>query len=261
MTYKNGKIRYNMLRRELEQSIVGGSDPIQQAGAESILAALNKAEAKGFKDRPVLKTLNPLRQTIAEYKKGVRTPELVTAYWRAKLPDILVPDCDWTEEAIQRPMVDIRGNQIPGLMVPDFAEITLLILGRKYPNMRSRTVSEAGLVTDTHNTRGWIKVYDSIDAPNRNTSKSDVERFAQKEGYLPGREKGYILGAQASKDFKGKYFDQGATWSWLLGSRLYGGVVGAFFGPNGYLDAYWDLRALEIPRQSRGWRFEEVKKA
>lgn len=133
-----------MLRRELEQR-EADSDPTQRAGAQSILVALNEAEAQGFKDRPVERfsreltprTLTPLRQAISEYKKGIRIPELFTAYWRAKLPDLSIPDCDWTEEAIRRPMVDIKGNQIPGLLVPDFAEITLLVLGRKFPKMGS----------------------------------------------------------------------------------------------------------------------------
>lgn len=77
---------------------------------------------------------------------------------------------------------------------------------------------------------------------------------------MPGRENGYILGALASKDFTGKYFDQEMTWSWLLGSRVDGRVVFAYFNPDGSLHADWRWVDPKVPSQNGGWRFEEVKK-
>ena len=204
---------------------------------------------------------NPLDQIIREAKRGVCTPDLFTNYWRLKLEGVEIPDCDWTAGEIQRPMVDKLGRDIPGLMVPDLEVITLPLLGQMYPGMGNRSVAEDSPVTETHLSRGWIKVYDSVDVPNLNTSKADAEKFAEGQGYLPGREKGYILGSQASKDFHGKYFDQGATWSWLLGSRVGGGVVSAGFSADGRLFAFWYLYDPEVPFQRNGWRFEEVKRA
>lgn len=210
---------------------------------------------------------------ITELRKGTQTSTIYTKYWQDKFKvdggrvglGIEVPFCDWTEEEIERPMMDRWGKPIPGLMLPDLEVITLLILGQMYPQMGSRTVQENNLVRDTHNTRGWIKVYDCVDAPNLNTSRSDAERFlsdAEKEGrwYLPGREKGYVLGSQASKDFNGQYFDQGPTLSWLLGSRVGDGVVYAFFSPRGGLYAGWCWGDPQFPNRGRGWRFGEVKK-
>src|SRR3989344_1718075 len=103
--------------------------------------------------------LEILKQLIAEYKRGNCTPELVAAYWQERFNDdggkvglhIEVPPCDWTEEEIRRPMVDIWGEKIPGLMLPDLDEITLPLLSRIYPRLglgkmhsvfRDRTVAE-----------------------------------------------------------------------------------------------------------------------
>lgn len=109
---------------------------------------------------------DPLSQAIAEHERGIRTPEMWTAYWRAKFQvdagkiglNIEIPDCDWTDEEIRRPMVDIHGKEIDGIMVPVMPDITLSVLGRMYPAMQSRTVREDSPVADTHDITGWIKV-------------------------------------------------------------------------------------------------------
>ncbi len=221
-------------------------------------------ESKGEASR------HSLKQAIAEYRRGGRTPELWTSFWRAefkiegsKLAKLgftgEIPDCDWTEEEIRRPMVDIQGNESEGTMIPYTSEIVLPILGLMYPRMQSRTVSQDSPVIDTHNTRGWIKVYSAVEAPNRNTGRSDAENFASGKGYLPGREGPYILASQASKKLNGRYSDEGSTWSWLPGSRIGEGLVNAHFPSDGGLHAYW-LLDPGIPHQYDGWRFEEVKK-
>lgn len=209
----------------------------------------------------------PLRAAIAEYKKGIRTREMWTAYWRAKFQveagriglNLEVPDCNWTEEEIRRPMLDIYGKEIEGLMVPVMTGITLPILGQMYPAMKSSTVAEDSPVIDTHDTEGWVKVYGLVDGPNRNAGRAAAEKFADDNGYLPGREKTYILGSQAKKDFSNQYFDQRSTFSWLPGSQVDDGLVYASFFRGGGLGASWDLDP-DIPRQDGGWRFEEVKK-
>lgn len=229
---------------------------------------LNKAlEALGA--RVVETPQISLEQAITEYKRDIRTPELITTYWQAKLRidaeraglkiRIEVPPCNWTEEEIRRPMKEIKGNDVLGIMVPVVDIITLPVLGKMYPKMRSYTVEENTPVKDIHKTKGWVKVYASIDAPNRNTSQSKAEKFAKQQGYLGQREVTYIVAAQASKDFTDQYLDQGATWSWLPGSRSDAKVVIASFLPGGRLFADWYLFP-GLPGQSGGWRFEEVKR-
>lgn len=143
-----------------------------------------------------------LRQAIAELKKRP-TPESVTNYWRAKFQidgararlNILVPDCNWTEEEIQRPMIDIHGNELHGTMVPVVSGITLPNLGRMCPKMSGLlfigepppiSFRDDTPIKDIHNTRGWVKVYASVDAPNLNTGTRDAKKFADDHGYLPG---------------------------------------------------------------------------
>ncbi|MBI4091814.1 MAG: hypothetical protein HY427_01250 [Candidatus Levybacteria bacterium] len=234
-------------------------DPGPKDSADRISRTRSRAPEQESQEAP--------RRTIAEYKQGVSTPELWTTYWQDKFQadgrrigiNLEVPDCDWTEEEIKRPMVDIRGERIDGIMVPVVSSITLPVLGRMYPAMQSRTVREDSPVVDTHNTQGWIKVYGAGNAPNCNTGQAEAEKFAGEKGYLPGREITYILGSQAKKDFSNEYFDQGATWSWLPGSQIDGRLVNASFYPRGRLHALWHLNP-DIPDQSYGWRFEEVKK-
>lgn len=211
-----------------------------------------------------------LKQAVADYvgNKDRITSELVTAFWRTKLQvdgarvglEIAVPDCNWTEEEIRRPMVDRKGKEVPGMMVYKPGEVTLPILGRMYRAMQNFSVAEDSPVTDTHDTAGWVKVEATIDAPNLGTTQKDLEKFAEKTGYLGQGEATYILASQASKDLSGQYFDQGSTWSRLLGSRGEGRVLCASFYSNGGLRVFWILgpqgRVSDL-----GGRSEEVKRA
>ena len=223
-----------------------------------------------------------LRHAITDYKgeqkSGSLTPEVVTRYWQVKFTvdgeragiDFAVPDCDWTAEAIRRPMVDIRGREIPGLMIPVIRGVTLPVLGRMYPLMHNSSVREGIYsmpIKDVHNTEGWVKVYASMESPNCNTSRRDAERFAKDKGYLEGREITYILGSQAYKelnldnDTEGHYFDEnGETWSFLPGSRVGDRLIDANFYPDGDLYVFCGLDP-DVPFRFEGWRFEEVEKA
>lgn len=210
---------------------------------------------------------NLLQQVIKEYEKGALTPELVTAFWRTKLQadtarvglNIEVPECDWTAEEIRKPMVDIKGKAVPGIMVPSLKEMALPILGKMYPKMDSYSVRDDTTVKDTHDISGWVKVEALVDAPNRNINLSDAEKFAEKQGYFGQREVTYILASQASKVLTGKYFDEGITRTWLLGSRFEGRVIRAYFYPDGFLYVGWRWYP-EVSYPNIGWRFEEVKR-
>lgn len=213
---------------------------------------------------------NPLQQEIAELKKE-STPESVTNYWRAKLQVdgaraglvVDVPDCDWTEKEIKRPMVDIKGNPVAGMMVYKPEQFKgkegLILLGKMYPQMASYSVREDTPITDMHETTGWVKVEAAIDAPNRNTRQKELEDFAKEQGYFGQRENTYILASQASKDLNGQYFDEDEIWSRLLASRGGGGVVGAFFNSDGDLGVSSVLDP-QARHPDLGARFEEVKK-
>lgn len=214
-----------------------------------------------------------LKQAILEYSDGELTPELVTNYWRAKLKvdgkrarlNLEVPDCNWTEEEIKRPMVDIKGNPIPSMMVYKPEQIKgkegLILLGKMYPKMASHSVRKDARTIDTYEASGWVKVEATIDAPNRHTRQKELEGFAKKQGYLGQRLSTYILASQASKDLSDteSYLDQGNTWSRLLGSRAAGRDAFARFGSDGDLCVRWGrLPQYHIP--DLGARFEDVRR-
>ena len=215
-----------------------------------------------------------LTQTIEEYRKGPLTPELVTNYWRAMLRvdgaraglNIEVPDCDWTEEQIKRPMVDIEGNPVPGMMIYFPEQLRgkegKIHLEEMYPEMANSSMYDRSLsITDTHKTTGWIKVEAAIETPNRNTRQKALEAFAKKQGYLGQRENAFILASKASKDLTGSYFGQRGrgTFCKLLGSPYASRVMYALLNSDGNSYIFW---LISPPDQSPflGARFEEVKR-
>jgi len=218
----------------------------------------------------LLKGSDDLTQAIAELKSNPFSPEGFTNYWRAKFQgerDITVPDCNWTEKEIRKPMVDIRGKEGPSMMVYVSKQLIgkegLIRLGKMYPQMADSSVRENTLITDTHRTTGWIKVEATIDnAPNGNTRQKDLEDLAKRQGYLGQRVGTYILVSQASKDLTEHYLDEldeVYIWSRLLGSRRGGRVVNAYFYSDGRL-----IVGRALTSRSRhpalGGRFEEVEK-
>lgn len=197
------------------------------------------------------------------------TPEGVTGFWRTKLStdgarvgvDLAVPECDWTAEEIQRPMVDIGGNQIAGIMVTVLPEMTLPLLGRMYPELVHDTVTDGTPITDVHETPGWVKVYACVDAPNSDTTQQQLEEFARRVGYLGQRLRTYILASQAVHDLTGEYLDHYKGYARLLGSRFgdfRGRIIYVAFRANGHLIASEHMEP-EDHFPHLGGRFEEVK--
>lgn len=226
---------------------------------------------------------NLLKHAVEELKKNA-SPESVTNYWRAKFNydsigvdfgtvdlSFDVPDCDWTEEEIKRPMIDIEGNPVPNMMIflPEVikGDEGLRILNSMYPKMwppyEDRYTRK--WVRDTHEISGWIKVESAIDAPNLNTIQRELENFAKRQGYYGQREYVYMLASFASKDLNNHYFDENdgeRTWSGvktrLLGTIGDGYVRKNCFGEGGYLNIYASRPDDRDPRL--GARFEEVKR-
>lgn len=221
------------------------------------------------------KPVSHIELAITELKTNPFSPEANTNYWRTKLQadgkriglNISVPDCNWPEAEIKRPMVDVKGNEVPSMMAYVPQELTgkegLVKLGQMYPKMGSVSVQEGTAVQDSPdaNTKGgWIKVEAVVDAPNLNTTPKDLEDHAKEQGYFGQRENVYILAFQASKDLTGHYLDEGPTWSRLLGSRSESGVVSAHVNSGGDLHVGWFLNPQDRDADVGG-RFEEVKKA
>lgn len=256
-------------RLDMARRLPENRGPVQQFAITNALRMLSEAGVKdpGWPaEHPLPQTPqeNLLEKAIAEYRRGSITPAVVTNYWRAKLPGIEVPDCDWTEEAVRRPMKDVRGKDVPGMMVYHPQEFLgkegLVRLSQMYPYLRSYSVGGDTPITDTHTTTGWIKVEAVIDAPNLNTTQRQLEELAIKRGYLGQRATTYILAGQASRDLTGRYLDEVRTYTRLLGSRRGSKVVDARFGSDGYLDVGCGLEpGYQAP--SLGGRFEEVKRA
>lgn len=218
----------------------------------------------------------PLERAIAEYKKSPFSPEAVTNYWRAKLQadgkriglNISVPDCDWTKGKIRKPMIDVKGNEVPSMMVYIPEELTgtegLVKLGQMYPKMNNRFVQEGTTVQDSPDANkrgGWIKVEATIDTPNLNTTQKELEDHARSKKYSSQRLNVYILASQASKDSTGRYLGEEATATRPhLGSRDGNDAVYPSFHSDGRLYVGWNL----YPQSHTvyiGGRFEEAKKA
>ncbi|MFH1832931.1 MAG: hypothetical protein ABH816_02055 [Candidatus Levyibacteriota bacterium] len=211
-----------------------------------------------------------LEKLAQELKENLFSPEAVTNFWQAKLQadgkriglNISVPKCDWTEDEIRKPMVDNKGREVPSMMVYLPQELTgqegLKKLGQMYPDTNSWIFQE-GVAHGASKKYGWIKVEAAINAPNLNTTESDLEEHAKKKGYSMQRLNVYILASQASKDLTGHYLDEQLTYS-RLGFRHGSDAVYFSFNQSGSLLIHWPLGSKAYGPEMGG-RFEEVKKA
>lgn len=257
----------------IERSIVEALHKAQEGSnqelqTKALKAVFDAVKANGFCDIPLQTPENPVE--INPF-----SPEAVTNFWRTKLQvdgkriglGIKVPDCNWTEEEIRKPMVDNKGKEVSSMMVYVPEQLTgekgLKRLGKMYPGMDSWAVKEGTIVQDSSDVNkksGWVKVEATVDAPNLDTTQEGLENHAREKKYSPQRLNTYILASQASRDLTGHYLDEKSTYSRLPGSRCGGGVVRARFGSDGGLHVNWILG----PRNhgaNLGGRFEEVKKA
>ena len=238
-----------------------------------------------------LKGSDHLIQSIVELKTNFFSPEAITKFWKAKLQadgkriglDISVPDCNWTEKEIRKPMTGVKGKKVPSMMVYVPQELTgqegFDKLGQMYPKMKFcdpkagpitqiregiiRRVREETLIQDSPDGSkkgGWIKVEATIITPNLNTTQEDLEKHAQKLGYSSQTLSTYILVSQARKNLTGHYLDKGSRWSRLDSRYDEEDVVCATFGWDGFLALYFNLRPQDYNPRTGG-RFEEVKKA
>lgn len=225
-----------------------------------------------------LKRSDNLALSIIKLRENPFSPDVNTNFWRAKLQadgkriglEIKVIKCDWREDEIREPMIDIKGNKVDSMMVYVPQELMgkegLKRLGQMYPKMNDWSVSvqEEIIIQDSPDANkegGWIKVEATIDAPNLNTTQGDLKRHAEKQKYSGQRENVYILASQASKNLTGHYLDEGPTQSRLLGSRSGNFVIVVRFSSVGGLIVGWILDPQDQDHHvDLGGRFEKVKK-
>lgn len=195
------------------------------------------------------------QKLLKEYKRNPYDPDVNTRIWRAFLPEVCIPACDWTEEQITAPITGVEGEQQPGMMVylPDLYRNRegLIHLGQRFPQMNSYSVQEGTLIVSEDRPGGWIKIEAGTDSPNRDTQEQKLRDHFKSQGSYGQREEVYILGGQFSKRVNGRYFDQfdqSETWSRLPGSRGGGHVVDASFYSDGDLYVRWYLK----PRACHG---------
>ena len=153
--------------------------------------------------------------------------------------------CDWTEEQIAAPIIGVKGEQQPGMMVflPDLyrGKEGLISLGQRLPKMRNYSVQKDTPIASGDRLGGWIKIEASVDAPNRKTTEQQLKDHFKSQGRYGQREEVYILGAQFSKRVNGQYFDEDSIWPRLFGSRCEGYIVRAGFSSDGPLHLDWGL--------------------
>jgi len=201
-----------------------------------------------------------LQEATTEYKNNPTSPEALTQFMRA-----------FWAEAGQRIGKNIAVDNFPltvreikekakegqmAIFVPD--GVNRVDLGKMFPKMGSWAVKENSIV-DVINNYGWLWVEASVEAPNRNTTQTELEEKFKKEGKQGQPLRTYIIGGQISKLLTDKYFDEGSTWSRLLGSCVGCRVLYSLFRSDGRLDVGSLLRSW-LRVGSLGGRSEEVIK-
>lgn len=200
-----------------------------------------------------------LELAAKEYKESPNSPEKVTAFWQAFWTEngkkvnlsISVPECPFTQKQLE----EMRRKDKGPIYLPEelSTQKSRHLLGKMFPKMKSHSVEEGNSVTNEVARSGWRQFDMSLDALHLGTNENQL-----KEAMISQRDEEptlneYIVAGQASKLITGKYLDEG-SWSRILGSRLVGGVVSAYFDSGGLLHviSVW----LPVYRDSRlGGRF------
>lgn len=203
-----------------------------------------------------------LEQAARENKNKFTNSELLTQFMRAFWQEagrrigrsIVVDNFPLTAKEIK----EKQGKGYMPIFVP--VEVGRVDLGKMFPEMGSWAVQEGNSAVDTINNSGWLWIEASVDAPNLKTTQGQLEEKFKKERRQGQSLRTYIIGGQISKLLTDKYFDEGPTWSRLLGSRNDGGVFNANFDSGGCLGVHSRLDP-EHHQGRLGGRSEEVIKA
>lgn len=199
--------------------------------------------------------------------KDFYTPTFQKQFWTdmfADDPSIVIPQSPWTTQEMQRPIIDVRGNEVKPMLalVPNgfIGREGLVRVGHRYPWLRHSSVQDGTHISDRHVTLGYVKVEATHNAPNLDTTEEDIVNYLKRgdrSSYRGQREGTYVLFGEALYVLTGEYPDL-RTISRLPGSVHDGSVVDANRDSDGRLRARWGLD----PRHRRGhvgFRLEEVK--
>lgn len=198
------------------------------------------------------------------------TPKFQTRFWRDMFADdksIVVSECDWREELIQTPMLDMKGNDVSPMMVYNPKALTgkegLVRLGKRYPILThfNEALREGTQVADNHDGSGWVKVEGTLAAPNLGATENQLSEHGENHAYLGQRLGTFILLGKAHYVLTGKYPDIHTT-SRLPGSWYEGSVspyssrmVNATHFSDGSLMVGWNWNAT-FRYEKLGGRFE-----
>lgn len=214
---------------------------------------------------------DPLALVVAEFRTGrLNTPEAVTSSWRLRWQawgekvglNIIVSDFEGSQADLSEHL--LRGDR--PFYVPSELSVQARrhILGKIWPAMKSYSIAaENTSVTNKVDHSGWRYTEASTNAPFLDTKEKNlrdkINKVEADRESLTATE--YIIASQDHKLLTGEYFDQGTTWSRLLGSRSAGWVVSVSFDPDGYLSVDWG-RYADDPYPDLGGRSSVgVKKA
>lgn len=211
-----------------------------------------------------------LRQAVHELSKNPFNPEAVTnfqqAFWQVPRGEegltFDIAPCTVTKEQLEKPFIDIKGKELPPLTIGIPEELRgkegLIKLGKMFPESKSSySVQGNTPIKDEFGKAGYIRLEGVVDAPNLDTTEDQLREHYKSQGVRGQRLRTYIIASRQMKILKDKYFDQGATWSRLLGSRDGGVIVSAGCGSHGRLSVYRDLAPLRHDLDCGG-RSEEV---
>lgn len=161
-----------------------------------------------------------LENALREYKNNSTDSELLTKFIHSF----------WTEvgKKIGKTIIvdkflltskEIKERQVKGDMaIFDPDGVGKEDLGIMFPNLDSWALREGNSIVDITNNSGWLWIEASVDSPNRKINKDELEEKFKKEGKQGQSLKSYIIGSIISKLITGKFFDEGPTWTRLLGS-------------------------------------------
>lgn len=203
--------------------------------------------------------IEKMEDATREYKNNLNSPELLTqfmcAFWQ-EAGQKIGKHYIVSKFPLKSKEIEERGkNSQIAIFVPE--GVNRVDLGKIFPRMKNWAVQEGNSVIDTINNFGWLWIESSVDAPNLNTTQGQLEGKFEKEKRQGQSLRTFIVGGQINKLLTDKYFNEGPTWSRLLGSCSGSLVLGSFFDPVGGLDVY-SLLDPEGHSEHLGGRSEEM---
>jgi len=204
-------------------------------------------------------------QLLAEYRLRPNNPEAITRICRAFLPEVNIPECDWTEEEIVTPIIGLRGIIQPGIMIylPEMYNDAsgLIRLGTRFPALTCTATEVGGSVISEHRPSGWYQIEAISEPPNPSSTEEALRGHFKHQNRDGQTLQAYVLGSQFSKLVFGRYFDDDYSASRLLGSRIASWVVDGRFHNNGSLHVMIGQKPQDVRINLGGRSMSKLKAA